>query len=290
MNNPKNEILGKPFPRQVESDEIDLFNFFQLLKLQKNTIGLFVLLGLLIGLTSAFLLPRYYEASMTIIPNEEQGLEGGGGNNLALLTGLTGGAGKVNEKEIGLLILQSRTFILAFIKNHNLIEVIYPNKAKNNLPPTEEIYEEFSKLLTVNVTKTSNNIDVLLFWKDAEIAKQLLTFLLKDLNALMKERAKVKGEKSLNYLMVQLSQTKDADVRESFVSMIKKETQKMMLADIREEYLFETIDAPIVPAYPGKPNRILIVILSVLGGFIFGVFAAFYRLTISSNSKLQTDQ
>ncbi len=286
MNNQKNEIQGNPFPQQLEADEIDLFNFFQLLKLQKAIISLFILAGLLIGLATAFLLPRYYEVSITIIPNEEQNSGSQSNNNLAMLAGLGGGAGKIDEKEIGLLILQSRTFILNFIKNHNLTEIMYPSNEGKTVPTAAEIYEDFSKLLIINQEMTSNDIEVLLSWKDAEIAKEWITLLLKDLNSMMKDRALTRGAKSLSYLNIQLSQTRDAEVRSSFVSMIKQETQKMMLADIRDEYLFETIDAPIIPAYPSKPNRRLIVILGVFVGFILGIFAGLYRLTKLNNLKV----
>jgi len=267
------EIKGTPYSEKLNEDEIDLANFLQILLSQKRIVSGFVIASFLIGIVTALLLPRYYEVSATVVPHEQSGNTNQKIGGLAALAGInTGNGGDVSETEIGLLILNSREFLLDFINKNNITAVMYPEAEQ--LPPPAKIYEDFSNLLTINEQMTSSDIEILLQWKDAELAKQWLTSLLNDLNQLMKQRALDNGGKSLVYLNKQLSQTKDADVRQTFVAMIKQETQKMMLADIRDEYLFETIDPPMVPAYPSKPNRKLIVALSVIGGFIIGILAA----------------
>ncbi|MBL4601816.1 MAG: hypothetical protein JKY84_03640 [Emcibacteraceae bacterium] len=280
MKSPTNEIQGDPFPDNLNSDEIDLLDFSHILKKQKYIMLIFMMIGLILGVALALSLPRYYEVSMTVVPNEQQTSNKGQLGGIAALAGIGGTAGQIDEKEIGLLILQSRKFILNFIDAHNIKNYLFPTDTSSDVEEVllpANIYESFSELLVVTQEVTSNDLTVSLMWKDAELAKDWLTYLMADLNELMRERAKIKGEKSLAYLTNQLSQTRDADVRQSFIAMIKDETQKMMLVDIRDEYLFETIDNPIIPAYPSKPNRKLIVILSVFGGFIIGIFVALFR-------------
>jgi uncharacterized protein involved in exopolysaccharide biosynthesis len=280
MNSPKNEILGDPFPDELNSDEFDLFNFVGIIKQQRLVLLMFLVIGGLSGVAIELSIPRYYEVSMTVVPDEQQGSNKGQMGGMAVLAGIGGGARQIDEKEIGLLVLQSRKFILNFIEIHKIKTFLYTDVSPNDLEEAllpAKIYEDFSELLFIDQKLSSNDITISLMWKDAELAKEWLTYLMADLNDLMRERAKIKGEKSLAYLMNQLSQTRDADVRQSFIAMIKQETQKMMLVDIRDEYLFETIDEPMVPAYPSKPNRKLIVALSVFGGFIIGIFVALFR-------------
>lgn len=278
MNNKNNQIQGQPFSDQTNLDEIDLLNILTLLKVQKKLIMLLVFLGLIAGVAIALLLPRYYEVTVTVIPNEQQNSEQASLGRIAILTGLGGATGQVTEKEVGLLILQSRSFILDFIEKNKIKDHLYQGTSPEELKSMQpaKIYEDFYNLLSVEQELTSNDIKISLLWKDAELAKQWLISLLADLNKLMRERAKIKGEDSLAYLNNQLNRSIDSDIRQTFIAMIKQEIQKMMLVDIREEYLFETIDEPITPAYPSKPNRKLIVIFSVFVAFVIGLIAAIY--------------
>lgn len=275
MKNSNNQIQGNPFPNKLNPDEVDLRNILHIVKSHKKILLLFVIFGSVLGIIVALSLPRYFEVSMTVVPNEKQRSNNQQLSGIQALTGIKlGSTGQVSEKEIGLLILQSRQFILNFVDKYDLLPHLYPKGS----PPLNQakIYEDFSKLLVVNQEITSSDITISLMWKDAELAKEWLNCLMLDVSTLMRDRAKKRGEKSLVYLRDQLSQARDPDVRQSFIAMIKQETQKMMLTDIREEYLFEIIDGPLVPAYPSKPNRKLIVILSVFGGFIIGMFVCLF--------------
>lgn len=288
MTKQNNELQGNPYPQTLERDEIDLLNIFHVLKAQRNVIALIIIISVVIGIVTALLLPRYYEVSITVVPAEQTDVAQSEINSMARIAGLGVSSTPVTEKEIGLLFLQSRKFILTFIDKHNITPHLYGSGDENiavSIPQPAEIYEDFMKLFSVEQDALASDITFSLAWKDAELAKTWITALLLDLNDLMKERAKVKGKNSLNFLMLQLSETNDAEVRQSFVGMIKKETQKLMLADIREEYLFETIDTPLIPAYPSRPNRTLIVILFAVFGFILGVFIGIYRQGQLANSQ-----
>ena len=50
-----------------------------------------------------------------------------------------------------------------------------------------------------------------------------------------------------------------------------------MLAEVRQEYVFKTIDPALAPEEKSKPNRALICVLGLLAGGLFGVFLTLIR-------------
>ena len=63
-----------------------------------------------------------------------------------------------------------------------------------------------------------------------------------------------------------------------------EETQKILLAETREEYIFETIDPPVKPEIKTAPKRALIVIISTMLGGLFSLFAVLVR-HVSKNAS-----
>ena len=58
-------------------------------------------------------------------------------------------------------------------------------------------------------------------------------------------------------------------MRNLFYELIQSQTETMMLANVREEYVFKTIDPATVPEFKSEPKRALICILGTfLGGFL----------------------
>ena len=56
---------------------------------------------------------------------------------------------------------------------------------------------------------------------------------------------------------------------DTFYNLIEQQQQKLMLAKVRNDYVFKVLDAPIVPERKDSPKRALIVIFSsLLGGFL----------------------
>ena len=59
-----------------------------------------------------------------------------------------------------------------------------------------------------------------------------------------------------------------AELKMAFYDLIQAQTETMMLAQVREEYVFKTLDPAIVPERKSEPNRLLICILGTfVGGF-----------------------
>src|SRR5690606_2577491 len=94
------------------------------------------------------------------------------------------------------------------------------------------------------------------------------------INTEMRNRDLNEAQRSIAYLNEQINQTNIADVRTMLFSLIEEQTKTVMLANVRDEYVFKTIDPAVVAEKKAKPARALIVILVViLGGMLSGVVA-----------------
>ena len=62
-----------------------------------------------------------------------------------------------------------------------------------------------------------------------------------------------------------------------FYELIQKQTEKIMLAEIREEYVFKIIDPAIIPEKKAEPRRSVICITITSIGFILAVIFAQFK-------------
>jgi LPS O-antigen subunit length determinant protein (WzzB/FepE family) len=114
---------------------------------------------------------------------------------------------------------------------------------------------------------------------DPKVAAEWASELVRRVNEKMRQLAIQDAEKSLEYLVKEVSKTSSVEVREAIYRIMESQIKQIMLANVRDEYSFKIIDPPAVPDLDDevKPKKKLIVILGfVLGGF-GGVFIAFFR-------------
>ena len=62
-----------------------------------------------------------------------------------------------------------------------------------------------------------------------------------------------------------------------FFELIQSQTETVMLAEVRPEYVFKTIDPAVIPEEKSKPSRALICVLGTLLGGMLGVVVVLIR-------------
>jgi hypothetical protein len=110
-----------------------------------------------------------------------------------------------------------------------------------------------------------------------ELAAQWLSLLIKDINEEIRQRDLREAERSIVYLNKQIEETNKADVKATLFSLVEEQMKTKMLANVRSEYVFKTIDPPVVPEMKAKPMRALIVVASVILGFMFSCLIVLFR-------------
>lgn len=306
------------YNNNIADDEIDLRELFAVIWQGKWLIIAITALFAVASVFYAISQPNIYKSEALLAPAEEQ--QGGGLSalagqfgGLASLAGVNLGGGTSNKAQLAIEVLKSRQFTSDFIQKHNILTdlmaaeswdmqtntVIYDSEiydAENNKwvrevkapfkpkPSMQEAYKEFSEILAASTDKETGMVKISIEHVSPYVAQQWVDWLIKDINQTMKQRDVQEALKSTDFLTQQLEQTKIADIRAVLYKLVEEQTKTIMFAKVRDEYVFKTIDAALVPEEKFKPKRALICVLGVLLGGMLSVMIVLIRHYVS-NSK-----
>ena len=299
--------LPSPYP----DDEIDLKELFMVLWSGKWLISAVTGLGAVISVVVALSLPNIYTASALLAPAES---EGGGLSGLMAqyggLASLAGvslpGGGEGSRAQLGMQLMKSRSFIGDFVERHDILpelmavgswnqdsgEIVFDpddydadtktwvrdvDLPKRPQPSLLEAHEEFMDILRVSEDKQTGYVTVSIEHHSPAVAAQWVNWLVEDINAVVKAQDVDEATKSIEYLTQQIANTSLADLQAMFFELIQSQTETVMLAEVRPEYVFKTIDPAVVPEEKSKPSRALICVLGTLLGGMLGVVVVLIR-------------
>ncbi|HCP96584.1 MAG TPA: LPS O-antigen length regulator [Pseudoalteromonas sp.] len=320
MENNSNNLnqANMPMQNNIADDEIDLRELFAVIWQGKWLIIAITALFAVASVVYAISQPNIYKSEALLAPAEQ---EGGGGlsalagqfGGLASLAGVNLGGGSSNKAQLAIEVLKSRQFTSDFIQKHNILPdlmaaeswnmqtntVVYDSEiydAQNDKwvrevdapfkpkPSMQEAYKEFSEILTASTDKETGMVKISIEHVSPTVAQQWVDWLIKDINQTMKQRDVLEAIKSTDFLTQQLEQTKIADIRAVLYKLVEEQTKTIMFAKVRDEYVFKTIDAALVPEEKFKPKRALICVLGVLLGGMLSVMIVLIRHYVG-NSK-----
>lgn len=307
-----------PMHNNIADDEIDLRELFAVIWQGKWIIIAITALFAVASVFYAINQPNIYKSEVLLAPAEQ---EGGGGlsalagqfGGLASLAGVNLGGGSSNKAQLAIEVLKSRQFTSDFIQKHNILPdlmaaktwnmqtntIVYDNEiydAENNQwvrevkapfepkPSMQEAYKEFSKIISASTDKETGMVKISIEHVSPYVAQQWVSWLIQDINQTMKQRDVLEALKSTDFLTQQLEQTKIADIRAVLYKLVEEQTKTIMFAKVRDEYVFKTIDAALVPEEKFKPKRALICVLGVLLGGMLSVMIVLIRHYVG-NSK-----
>lgn len=296
------------------NDEIGLNELFSEIWRVKFWLGgLSFLVAVLMALYS-LTLPNIYRAEALVTPVEE----GAGGKlgslagqfgGLASLAGVSLGKGDGNKSAIALEKLKSREFFFKFAEKHQILvplmavkewdpqsgklvldaeiynadtdtwvrNVSWPKQPK---PSLQEAHKAFLDALTVSQDKTTGMVKIMLEHVSPTVARDWTTALIADLNEEMRQRDISEAQSSIAYLEQQVADTKITEIKTVLYQLIEEQTKTLMLANVKPEYILETVDAAVVPEMKYKPGRAIMVIGAAVVVFIGGVGFLMIRLVM----------
>ncbi|WP_217515865.1 Wzz/FepE/Etk N-terminal domain-containing protein [Vibrio metschnikovii] len=322
QNNPpyQSDAQFAPLPRH--EDEIDLRELFIALWKGKwiiiATTFVFAVGSVLFALSQ----PNIYKADTLLAPAESSS---GGGlakmagqlGGLAALAGVNLGSGESSQTELAVQVIKSRRFIEHFIKKYDILvplmaakgwdltnnqliidDTVYdeqtqtwlrkPKGLRGAKPTAQEAHETFIKeILTVSTDKTSALYTVSVSHYSPFIAQQWATWLVEEINQVMRERTIAETTQNLNYLQEQLQRTSVADMQATFYKLIEEQTKSLMLAEVQDEFVFKVVDPAVVPELKAGPKRALICVLGTLLGGMLGVAIILVRFAFRREEEVE---
>jgi uncharacterized protein involved in exopolysaccharide biosynthesis len=299
--------------RPVADDEIDLRELFSVIWQGKYLIIAITALFAIGAVIFAIKQANIYKSEALLAPASAE--QGGGGlaalagqfGGLASMAGINlGGGGGADKTQMAIEVIKSRQFTSDFIQKHNILPDLMAepkwNLADNTLayndelynlaenkwlrevkapfkpePSMQEAYKEFSKVIAVNAAKDTGMVTVSVEHVSPAIAQQWVTWLVQDINKVMKDRDVAEAMRSTEFLNQQIGQTNVADIRTILYKLIEEQAKTIMFAEVRDEYVFKTIDPALVPEEKDKPKRALICVLGTMLGGMLGVMLVLIR-------------
>jgi hypothetical protein len=110
----------------------------------------------------------------------------------------------------------------------------------------QEAYKEFSKVIAVNAEKDTGMVTISIEHVSPSVAQQWVTWLVQDINRVMKDRDVLEAIRSTEFLNQQIALTNVADIRSMLYKLVEEQAKTIMFAEVRDEYVFKTIDPALV--------------------------------------------
>ncbi|MGI2039042.1 Wzz/FepE/Etk N-terminal domain-containing protein [Shewanella frigidimarina] len=302
-----------PFPQTAPDDEIDLRELFSVIWQGKWLIVAITFIFAVGSVLFAINQPNIYKSEALLAPADSE--QGGGGlaalagqfGGLASMAGINlGGGGGVDKTQMAMEVMKSRQFTSDFIQKHNVLPDLMAaktwNMADNSIsyddelynaaqskwvrevklpykpePSMQEAYKVFSKIIAVNAAKDTGMVTISVEHLSPVVAHQWVNWLVADINNEMKQRDVTEAKKSTAFLRTQIQQTNVADIRSILYKLIEEQAKTIMFAEVRDEYVFKTIDPALIPEEKSKPKRALICVLGTMLGGMLGVMLVLIR-------------
>lgn len=298
-----------PMP-QTADDEIDLRELFAVIWQGKYWIIACAFVFGLIGGIYALMQPNIYESSALIAPadgdqtNQLAGLAGQFGG-VASLAGINLGSQGTDKTTLALQVLQSRKFIGDFIEKHKIKPILmattgwdkdteqleyntdlynpetkeWLKKDNKSLEPSrlKTIQYFLKKILSVEQDSKTNMTTVSIDFYSPVIAQQWVTWLINDLNEEIRQQDMSEAQSNMQYLEQQIAETSLADNRTMLFKLIEQQTKTLMLAKVRKEYAFKTIDPAVIESDEVKPKTKVVIGLSIMIGLIISILFIFIK-------------
>ncbi|WP_260260020.1 Wzz/FepE/Etk N-terminal domain-containing protein [Vibrio intestinalis] len=291
-------------------DEIDLRELFGALWQGKWIIVFTTFLLSISGVFYALSQPNTYQSAAVLVSAQD---DGGGLSSmasqlggLASLAGIGVGSGGADSKTIALSVLKSRLFLNHFISSHQLLPELFAVKewdietgapqfdpeiydAANSLwlsnsetgetlqPSDWDAHKLLSGLVKVSEAKDTSLVTLSITHVSPHFAQRLVDLLVKDLNEWMKLEALEDSRTNIAYLQQQLERTNVVDMQNVFYQLIEEQTKTLMLAEVKDEFAFKTVDPAVVPEEKVGPKRALICILAAMLGGMLGIAIVLIR-------------
>ncbi|MDO6686255.1 MULTISPECIES: Wzz/FepE/Etk N-terminal domain-containing protein [unclassified Agarivorans] len=297
---------------EAAEDEIDLRELFSVIWRGKWLIIACTVLFSFAAVIYAINQPNIYRASALLAASNQESNKLSGMasqfGGLASLAGINlGGGGGTDQTTLAIEVLKSRQFFSEFVTRYGikvdllaandwnavsgqlaydpeiydihtrkwLREVKAPKKAEPSMQESHGVFIE--EVLSVATDKETGLITIAAEHISPVVAQQWVTWLIKDINQVMRLRSQQETTANISYLTEQLGKTSVAQMQTVFYQLIEEQTKTLMLAEANGDFVFKVVDPAVVAEQKVKPKRALICVLGSLLGGLLGVMIVLVR-------------
>ncbi len=158
-------------------------------------------------------------------------------------------------------------------------------KGENEKPSRQKVFEAFKGVFKVEYDLETTFIKLSVEHYSPRFAKELLERIILLTDRIFVDKVIYEGEQSIAYLTERYEETNLAEIRSTLSDLIQIQTQKVALANSSSESIFKIINSPIIPEEKSGPSRLIISILGLLIGLLFGIFISYFRVFLKEINK-----
>jgi uncharacterized protein involved in exopolysaccharide biosynthesis len=235
---------------------------------------------------AAWVIPKQFEAVVIMSPvtNASGSIQTGGLSALASqfggLAGLAGlASGGDSKKAESIALLQSEALTERYIKENNLLPVLYEKKwdsqkmqwkvhDSEDMPTLWKANQRFKGIRSVTTDQKTGLVTLRITWDNPNTAAQWANGLVKLTNEYVRNKAIADSERNIAFLTDEGAKTNIVEARQAIYQIMQKEINTVMLARGSEEYAFKVLDPATVPEKASFPRKLIWLIVGTFGGLL----------------------
>ena len=263
----------------TSEEGIDLKELFKVVWKAKTLVVLVSSLFFAYSIYYVKSIPDVYVAYGTYVPSADSAA----GKTTSVLgemvreVGLNIPVGDNGKIELAIAILRSRKFLREILFQQDILPHLGWDLSKEDIEAMPEMEKEellqsasasLNGTFQVSKPRASNNVTIIVSHGNPLFAKQLVEWLIDGVNKVMAEDDANEARKSIEYLTIQATKTSITPLKKLFYNMIESHVATIMMAEVNKEYIFKTLDPPVLPIWPSGLNKIPIVMWITLAGFV----------------------
>ena len=274
----------------IQTDEADysLTDLTQLIFIYRKVILLTTSIIIFISIFYSLSLPRYYQSNILMVTNSGSSNSGSLSSLLGSALGSSGNLSLSTSKpnrETALAILRSRKFIEGYIDDNDLMPILFKDAKEEKgveMPSLSEGYRLIESAMDIQIDRSL--IEMTITWHNPKFATRLANGLIERVNDYIRKEAIEESRKSIQFLEKELT-NKDANTKVILSKLIENQMQSMVLANVRNEYVFKVVDPAVAPINPSGPERRLIVVSGAFLGFILSLFISILHFRLATTAS-----
>ena len=272
---------------EYRGDEIDLGEYFAVLRKNGWKIVLFSLAVGIVTLLVLFRLPDIYQATAVLTPAVDEKRPNPALGVLASFGVDIGSPTKVEDLET---LFKSNDLTVRVFRKYDLWPVVLPDKfdpttgkikfcwtdrlfrgEKGQRAPGDwDAIRVAKDRLRVITSRRAGTVSVSFESPSAGGSANIVRYYLDEGKSRLQEEAFDRASKNKNFIEEQIGKTVDALTRDRLYSLYGQEVEREMMGRNREQFGFRVVDAPRVPDRKFKPQRSLGVMVFALLSFFAG--------------------
>lgn len=273
-----------------DSDEVRLSELWRAIWAGKWLIGASALGAAVLFVLASFLITPDFRSSVLAAPTAQSMPTSGLASlasqfaGVAALTGFNMESGTPTAEAIA--TLKSRSFTERFMREHNLLPILYADdwdaeaqawREPDEAPTYWKAYTRFERMRGIEQELETGMVRVTVDWSNPKLAAEWANRMVADVNRDLRARAIDESQKNLQFLQAEIGKSSAVPLQATLYGLVEAEMKNAMLASVRQEYAFRVVDPALVSEKPNWPNRLLFAVLGFGLGLVIGTLVAVLR-------------